>query len=122
KKDLSPNTHYLASSALIGKIITLPLRVRKQTWNNNSTEIQGALSLAYGMGWKYKIGNHPYRSHYISSILYAAGISQQKYYSVITTDENFTLSEKTDEFAITYLSFGLSYEYEKFNIGLFVGK
>lgn len=125
KKDLIPNTHYLASSALIGKIITLPFRVRNQYWDGDSKVIQGSLSLGYGFGWKYKLGNNPYQSHYLSTIFYAAGIGQQKYFSIVGTDlvtNKALLSVKTDEFAITYLSFGLAYEFEKFNIGIFAGK
>jgi hypothetical protein len=125
KKSLVPNTHYLASSALIGKVITLPFRVRNEYWNGNNRVIQGALSIGYGFGWKYKMGNNPYKPHYFSTILYAAGISAQKHFSIAgkyvgTTKDS--LSTKTDEFALTYLSFGFAYEYDKFNIGVFFGK
>ncbi|WP_154652566.1 hypothetical protein [Flavobacterium rivuli] len=86
--------------------------------------MEGTLSLGYSFGWKYKIGNHPYRSHYVSTILYAAGISQQKYFSIVK--DSITLKPvagiKSDEFAITYMCFGVTYEYEKFNIGIFTGK
>ncbi|WP_133299817.1 hypothetical protein [Larkinella punicea] len=125
KKDLSPNTHYLASSALIGKVITLPVRVRNEYWNSNNKILQGTLSIGYGFGWKYKLGNNPYKPHYLTTILYAAGISQQKHFSIggkdITTGKD-SISAKTDEIAVTYLSFGLAYEFDKFNIGIFGGK
>ena len=78
KKALMPNTHYLASSALIGKVITIPLRIRKEYWAGN-TVLQGTLALGYGFGWKYKLFNNPYKPHYVTTILYAAGISQQKH-------------------------------------------
>lgn len=118
KKDLQPNTHYLASTALIGKIITLPMRIRKDYWDNDNKVVQGAIALNYGFGWKYKFGNNPYRGHYLSTVLYAAGISAQKHFSVVGNIP----SEKKDEFALTYLSLGVAYEYEKFNVGVFWGK
>lgn len=124
KKDLVPNTHYLASSALIGKITTIPVRIRNEYWNGDNKVLQGTLAIGYSFGWKYKLGNHPYRPHYLTTILYGAGVSQQKYFSKTGIDENgkAILSEKTDEIALTYLSFGLAYEFDKFNIGLFAGK
>jgi hypothetical protein len=125
KKSLFPNTHYLASSALIGKVITLPVRVRNEYWNDNNKVLQGTLSIGYGFGWKYKLGNNPYKAHYFSTILYSAGISAQKHFSkagkYVATGKD-SISAKTDEFAVTYLSFGFAYEYDRFNIGLFFGK
>lgn len=124
KKILVPNNHYLASSALIGKLISLPVRVRNNYWDNNNKQVEGALSIGYGFGWKYKLGNNPYHTHYLSTIFYGAGISQQKYFSVgrNTTTGKDTTTAKSDAFAVTYLSFGIAYEYEKFNIGIFLGK
>ncbi len=124
KKQLTLNTHYLASSALIGKLITLPVRFRNKYWDGNNTDVQGTLALGYGFGWRYKLGNNPYHTHYLSTIFYGVGISQQKYFSVgrnVTTGKD-TTTAKTDEFAITYLSFGIAYEYDKFNIGIFWGR
>ena len=124
KKSLMPGTHYLASSALIGKITTLPVRVRNEYWNNNNKVIQGSLAIGYSFGYKLKLGNNPYKPHYANIILYGAGISQQKYFSIVK--DQITGKEsagtKSDEIAITYLSFGLAYEFDKFNIGIFAGK
>jgi hypothetical protein len=124
KSDLNPTTHYLASSALIGKLITIPFKVRNEYWNDDNKVLQGNFSIGYGFGWKYKLGNHPYRSHYLSTILYAAGISAQKHFSIGWNGQKQkdTTSARTDEFALTYLSFGIAYEFEKFNIGIFCGK
>ncbi len=124
KKLLEPNAYYLASSALIGKVITLPVRVRKEYWNEKNTVLQGSLSLGMGFGWKFKIGNHPYRTHYISIIAYGAGISQQKYFNLAGkySSGKDSLSAKTDEFAVSYLTQGIAYEYDRFNIGIFWGK
>lgn len=124
KKDLTPNTHYLASTALIGKVITLPLRVRNEYWNNDNKVLQGSLSIGYGFGWKFKFGNNPYKKHYFSVIPYSAGISEQKYFSIIKNNEagKDSLSAKSDELALTYFSFGLAYEYDRFNVGIFFGK
>nr|WP_199000907.1 hypothetical protein [Flavobacterium sp. ASV13] len=124
-KNLVPNTHFLASSALVGKVITLPMRVRKEYWDDNKTTVEGTLALAYGFGWKYKLGQNPYRSWYLSTILYGAGISGQKHFFLTGTDpvtNKVLLSEKRDEIAITYLSFGAAIEYEKFSLGLFAGR
>jgi hypothetical protein len=124
-KNFTPNTHYLASSALVGKLITLPMRVRKEYWDGGNTAVEGTLALAYGFGWKYKIGRNPYQSWFLSTILYGAGVSGQKYFSLTGTDpvtNKALLSEKRDEIAITYLSFGVAVEYDKFNLGLFAGR
>lgn len=123
KSLLEPNAHYLASSAIIGKAITLPVKVRKEYWNNNNVVLEPSLSLGMAFGWKLKLGNHPYRSHYISAIFYGAGVSQQKYF---TTGKDLTgkdtVSTKTDEIAVTYLTMGLAYEYDRLNIGIFWGR
>lgn len=123
-KSLNPNTNYLASSALIGKIISIPLKVRKEYFKDGNKILEGSLSLGYGFGWKYKLGNHPYHTHYFSTILYAAGINQQKYFALAGkyADGKDSLSAKTDQVSLTYLSFGLAYEYDKFNVGFFAGK
>jgi hypothetical protein len=126
KKELMPHTHYLATSALIGKVITLPLRVRNEYWNDNNKTLQGTLALSYGFGWKYKLGNDPYKPHYFTTILYAAGISQQKHFFLDgkrkKEPSKDSVSAKTDEIALTYLSFGVAYEFDKFNVGVFAGK
>jgi hypothetical protein len=125
KKDLMPHTHYLATSALIGKVITIPLRVRNEYWNGDNKVLQGTLALSYGFGWKYKLGNNPYKPHYFTTILYAAGISQQKHFFIAGKFKETgkdSISAKTDEIAVTYWSFGAAYEYDKFNIGVFAGK
>lgn len=124
KKALVPNTHYLASSALIGKITTLPLRMRKQHWDNDNTVLEGSLSIGYSFGYKLKIGNHPYRPHYVNLIIYGAGISQQSYFYLEqpTASGKQIASSKSNEIAITFLSSGVTYEFEKFNIGIFAGK
>ena len=121
KKDLLPASHYLASSALIGKLVTLPVRVRKQYWSDNNTEIQGAFSAGVTFGYRIKLGNNPYKTKYISIIPYGAGISQQKYFRVLP-DAGNKISEKSDEFAVTYYTGGIAWEFDKFNIGLFLGK
>lgn len=125
KKNLVPNTHYLQSSHILGKTITLPLRIRNEYWNNDNKVIEANLSLAYGFGWKYKLGNNPYQSHYVTTIFYAAGISSQKHFNIagkyIGTNTD-SISAKTDQFAVTYFSAGLTYEYEKFNVGIFFGR
>ena len=121
-----PHTHYLASSALIGKVITIPLRVRNEYWNDNNRVLQGTLALSYGFGLKFKVGNDPYKPHYFSTILYAAGISQQKHFSIAgkfkKEPSRDSISAKTDEIAVTYWSLGAAYEYDKFNVGVFAGK
>jgi len=94
-------------------------------WNENNKVLQGTLSIGYGFGWKYKLGNNPYKAHYFSTILYAAGISGQKHFSIAgkyAATGKDSISAKTDEFAVTYLSFGVAYEYDRFNIGIFFGK
>lgn len=128
---LNPNTHYLASEMLVGKVLTIPLRIRNEYFNNNTASLQANFSLAYGFGWKMKIGNHPYRKHYITTVFYAAGISSQKYFKLMN-DANGqviklengadSVSAKTDQLALTYMAYGLAYEYYKFNIGVFAGK
>lgn len=123
KSLLEPNAHYLASSAIIGKVLTLPVKLRKEHWNKNNVVLEASLSLGMAFGWKLKLGNHPYRTHYVSAIFWGAGVSAQKYF---TTGKNLsgkdTLSAKTDEFAVTYLTMGLAYEYDRFNVGIFWGK
>ena len=124
-KDLVPNTHYLASTALIGKVITIPLKVRNQYWDKHNKVLEGSLSLGYGFGWKFKFGNNPYRTHYLSIVPYAAGISQQKYFSLAgkyAATNLDSLSASTDQIAVTYFSCGIAYEYDKFNIGIFAGR
>jgi hypothetical protein len=126
KKDLLPHTHYLATSALIGKVITIPLRIRNEYWNGDNKTLQGTLALSYGFGWKFKLGNNPYRPHYFTTILYAAGISQQKHFFLAGKYKKEpgqdSVSTKTDEIAVTYMSFGAAYEFDKFNVGVFAGK
>lgn len=123
KKQLTPTTHYLASSALIGKVITIPVRVRKEYWDDNNKVLLGSLALGLGFGYKYKFGNNPFKNRYLSTILYGAGVSQQKHF-FITKDVTGkgVASPQTDEIAITYLSFGVAYEVDKFNFGIFMGK
>ncbi len=124
KKDLVPNTHYLASSALIGKLTTIPIRFRKEKWNNNNRIAQGTLAIGYSFGWKIKLGNNPYQPHYVSLILYGAGVSQQEYFYIKdnTQKGDEALSTKTSDIAVTYWSSGVAYEFDKFNIGVFFGR
>ncbi len=125
KKNLTPMNHYLANSVLVGKIVSIPARFRKEYWNDNNKIIQGTLSLGYCFGWKHKIGNNPYNATYINVTLLGLGINQQKYVNIAgkyTVSQKDSLSAKTDEFAVTYLTLGVALEWEKFNIGIFWGK
>ncbi|GAB3194122.1 hypothetical protein ABID22_000324 [Pontibacter aydingkolensis] len=121
---LSPATHYLASSGILGKLLTVPLKLRKEEFNDGNVVLQGTPSIMYAFGWKLKLGNHPYKSSYISIIPYAIGISAQKHFSVKDSDAPYpqNLGEKTDEFALTYYAGGLALEFDNFNVGLFWGK
>lgn len=110
------NQSYLASSAIVGTAFILPVRFRTldKVWDDISMNI----NVSYGFGWKFKLGNHPFRSHFISVIPYAFGFSSQKYFSRI---EEGIYSSKTDQFALTYWAHGITYEYEGFNFGVFGG-
>jgi len=111
-----PLNSYEASSALIGKLITIPVRFRSL---DNSIEVEPTFEVGYAFGWKFKLGNNPFKSHYLSFIPYATSIGTQKYFTRLAEG---VFSEKKDELAFNYWSFGVSYEWEKLNLGLFAGQ
>lgn len=124
-KGIDPAKRYLSSSVLVGKIITLPIRVRQEYYNENKTQYALSFSIGYAFGWRYKIGNHPYKTHYFTVMPYAFGFSTQKYFYVKGKDDisgKTILSDKTDQVALNYLSMGIAYEYDRFNVGVFWGK
>lgn len=125
KKNLTFNNHYLANSAIIGKATSLPIKFRKEYWDNKNIVLQGSLNIGYTFGWKHKLGNNPYHSTYMNVILWGIGVSQQKYFRIAgkySGSNKDSLSSKTDEFAFTYLTSGIAFEWDKFNIGIFFGK
>lgn len=117
KSGYSPNQSFLASSALIGHVLTLPVRIRSLESALDDFSIN--FNLSYAFGWKFKLGVNPYRSHFLLIIPYAFGFSNQKHFMRL---EDGLYSGKVDQFALTYNCQGISYEYENFNIGFFVGQ
>ncbi|MGV3599427.1 MAG: hypothetical protein ACO1PI_16305 [Bacteroidota bacterium] len=107
----TPNTKYLSSQSIVGMPVTLPLKIRKL---DTELQFESNLSLSYAFGYRIKVGNNPYRKKYINVIPVAFAINSDKYF---TAKED----SKIDALSFTYYSFGLTYEVNGFNIGLFGG-
>lgn len=129
-KNIDPNKRYLASSAIVGKLLVIPLKVRQKYWDNNHPELSTNINVNYSFGWKFKLGNHPYHSNFLNVIPYAFGVGAQNYFDVLegdyegnVPDKNYRLKTTKPEtqIAFTYWCSGITYEYDRFNVGLFVG-
>jgi hypothetical protein len=126
-KNIDPAKRYLASSAIIGKLLTIPVKIRQKYWDHDHTELLTGININYAFGWKYKLGNHPYHSHYVNLIPYAVGIGAQNYFDVLegefefANDTRLKTTKAEAQVAITYWCSGLTYEYDRFNIGMFIG-
>ncbi|MCP9750007.1 hypothetical protein [Ferruginibacter sp. HRS2-29] len=121
---LNPNNHYLASSALIGKLVTIPVRFRKEKWDvDQNWSIEGSFNIGYAFGWKVKVCNNPYKRNYFNVVPYTIGISSQKYFTLTKSlvSGKDSVTAKTDQVALTYYSCGITYETDKLHIGIFGG-
>lgn len=124
-KGIDPVKRYLASSNIIGKLVTMPLKYRQKFYDKQYADVQTSINLNYCFGWKFKLGNHPYHSHYINIIPYACGLGAQNYFYLLEgefDDKNKQkISKPETQIAFTYYCAGLTYEYDRFNIGAFFG-
>lgn len=123
-ENIDPRLKYLASSAIVGNLLVLPLKIRQKYDDHSVSDITTDVNINYAFGWKYKLGNHPYHSHYLNIIPYAFGFGVQSYVRKLENpgpDGEIQYSTAEDQFSVTYWCSGLSYEYERFHIGYFLG-
>lgn len=112
KDDLLPGQKYLATERIMGMPITLPVKFRKEDGNLRG---QFELSIGYAFGYRIRVNNNPYRDNYINIVPYGFAFNEDQYKA--NPDD-----EEEDSFSLTYWASGITYEFQGFNIGAFVGK
>lgn len=116
KKDsLLPHQRYLATQQIMGMPITLPVKFRKKDGNLRG---EFEISLGYAFGYRVRTNNNPYSESYINIIPYGFSFNADKYSAKDAAEG----TDEQDSFSLTYWASGLTYEYKKFNIGIFIGR
>ncbi len=117
KDDFKPMSKTLLSEKIVGIPLVQPLKLRPSK-GSEGWILNGEFTVSYNFGLRLKLDKKPFSQNFISIVPFGFGIGSAKYF---TENDDGTLTDKKDSYAVTYYQGGLVFTLNKVNLGIFTG-